>query len=373
MASHVKWVSPCAFLFFCLSLTSCHVARYVYWNYASVNDYRKFPVDTIRESSAPIHIPYKVLNKPLYPPGNNNNVNDLEPLAQFLATKKTLAFLILRNDTLIYEKYFKGYNRNSIIPSFSVSKSLVSALVGIAVSEGAIQDIHQPVTDYLPEMKDPGFHHVTIEDLLTMRSGIKFNEGYKNPFGEAAKFYYGLNLRRYTWKLKVVQTPGSSYEYQSGNVQILGMILEKATGKRLSAYLEEKIWRPMGAEHQATWSLDSKKFREAKAFCCINAIPQDFALFGKLYLNNGVAEGHDIIPENWIKETLTITNDSRDSQGYPYTYLWRVMNNGNYFAKGIMGQFIFVCPKKNLVIVRMGKSAENLDWPAFFQMLADQL
>jgi CubicO group peptidase (beta-lactamase class C family) len=373
MVLRIKKVIPLSFIFFCLSLASCNVVRYVYWNYATVKDYKKFPVDTIRALESSPHITGKLIKNPPDPIGKKRYIKDTESLDQFLEKHKTLAFLILRNDTLIYEKYFKGYNKNSIIPSFSVAKSFVSALVGIAVSEGAIRDIHQPVTDYIPEMKDPGFHKVTIEDLLDMRSGIKFNEGYKNPFGEAAKFYYGLNLKRYTLKLKVVHKPGSFYNYQSGNVQILGMILEKATGKRLSEYLEEKIWKPMGAGHLATWSLDSKKFRDAKAFCCINAVPQDFALFGQLYLKNGVSAGNDVVPANWIKESLTIRNDSKDSQGYPYTYLWRVMENGSYFAKGIMGQFIFICPKKNIVIVRMGESAEDLDWPAFFQMIADQL
>jgi CubicO group peptidase (beta-lactamase class C family) len=260
-----------------------------------------------------------------------------------------------------------------VIPSFSIAKSFVSAMIGIAVSEGAIHDIHQPVTDYLPEIKDPGFQKVTLEDLLTMRSGIKFNEGYSNPFGEAAKFYYGLNLKRYTLKLKVVKAPGTAYDYQSGNTQILAMVLEKATGKRLSEYFEEKIWKPMGASHSATWSLDSKKHREAKAFCCINAVPEDFALFGQLYLHGGVADGHSVVPGKWVEKTLTIRNDSKDSQGYPYTYLWRVMNNGSFFAKGILGQFIFVCPQKNIVILRMGESAGDLDWPDFFQLLTDQI
>ena len=358
----------------CLFLASCHVVRYVWWNYADVNDYKKFPADTIPASRNPHYFPHKILQKPLFcTPVKDRHEMESEMLDQFLSGNKTLAFLILRNDTLIYEKYFKGYNKNSVIPSFSVSKSFVSAMVGIAVSEGTIHDIRQPVTDYLPEMKDPGFHNVTLEDLLAMRSGIKFNEGYKNPFGEAAKFYYGLNLRRYTRKLKVIHTPGTAYEYQSGNVQILGMVLEKATGSRLSDYFGRKIWDPMGAANPATWSLDSKKFREAKAFCCINAAPEDFALFGRLYLNNGIVNGHEVVPSDWIKESFTIRNDSKDSQGYPYTYLWRVMNNGSYFAKGILGQFIFVCPLKKIVIVRMGESDGKLDWPEFFQMIVDQL
>src|SRR5271157_5722693 len=235
MALHVDRIIPPLVILFCLSFASCHVVRYVWWNYADVSDYKKFPAETIPASRIPQHLPCKMIQKPIYLPDKAGN-NPSGTLDQFLASNKTLAFLILRNDTLIYEKYFKGYNKNSVIPSFSVSKSFISAMIGIAVSEGAIHDIHQPVTDYLPEMKDPGFHNVTLEDLLTMRSGIKFNEGYSNPFGEAAKFYYGLNLRRYTRKLKVVRKPGESYDYQSGNVQILGMVLERATGKRLSDY-----------------------------------------------------------------------------------------------------------------------------------------
>lgn len=373
MVSRIKRIISLVFLLFCLFFTSCHVVRYVFWNYADVSDFKKFPADTIRASLTPYKEPRFLLQKRLQILDKNRNDKDSGNLDQFLTEQKTLAFLILRDDTIIYEKYFKGYGKNSVIPSFSVSKSFISALIGIAILEGTIHDIHQPVTDYLPEMKDPGFHKVTLEELLTMRSGIKFNEGYENPFGEAAKFYYGLNLRKYTRRLKVIHPPGSFYEYESGNVQILGMVLEKATGKRLSEYFEEKVWRPMGARHTATWSVDSKKHREAKAFCCINAVPEDFALFGQLYLNKGVAEGHQIVPRSWIEKTLTLRNDSRDSQGYPYTYLWRVMDNGSFFAKGILGQFIFVCPQKQVVIIRMGESAGNLDWPAFFQMLTDQL
>jgi CubicO group peptidase (beta-lactamase class C family) len=163
-----------------------------------VNDYKKFPADTIRSSLTPHRFAVSFLRNPLVLPEKFRNDKKSEDLDQFLSHKKTLAFLILRNDTLVYEKYYKGYDRNHVIPSFSVSKSFVSALIGIAIRDGAIRDIHQVVTDYLPEMKDPGFRKVTLEDLLTMRSGIKFNEGYVNPFGDAAKFYYGLNLKKYT-------------------------------------------------------------------------------------------------------------------------------------------------------------------------------
>jgi CubicO group peptidase (beta-lactamase class C family) len=373
MGLHDKRITSLVFLLFCLSFTSCHVARYVYWNYADASDYKKFPADTILASTVAHEFARPPEEKQIFFPQKTENEVQSTSLDQFLPAKKTLAFIILRNDSIIYEKYFKGYDRNSVIPSFSVAKSFVSAMIGIAVSEGAIHDIHQAVTDYLPGMKDPGFQKVTLEDLLTMRSGIKFNEGYKNPFGDAAKFYYGLNLKRYTRKLKVIHAPGSAYEYASGNTQILAMVLEKATGKRLSEYFEEKIWRPMGTSHTATWSLDSKKHREAKAFCCINAVAEDFALFGQLYLDKGMAGGQEVVPEYWVRESLTVRNNSEDSQRYPYTYMWRVMNDGSFFAKGILGQYIFVCPQKKIVIVRMGEGEENIIWPEFFRFLTERL
>jgi CubicO group peptidase (beta-lactamase class C family) len=367
-------ISVCFFLIvFLCAFESCHVARYVYWNYADVTDYRKFPADTVRPGPSTHEFMDPVRPVTLILPESSRPDTGASELDGFLEKYRTLAFLVVRNDTLVVEKYFRGYGRNSVIPSFSVAKSFVSALIGIALSEGSIRSLDQPVTDYLPQMKDPGFHNVTLEDLLTMRSGIKFNEGYSDPFGEAAKFYYGKNLQKYVLKLKVKGTPGAVYEYQSGNAQILAMVLERATGQKISEYFGEKLWAPMGAEQQATWSMDSKEHRETKAFCCINAVPGDFARFGQLYLNQGQEDNRQVIPRSWVKESLTIRNDSKDSQGFPYAYCWRVMEDGSIFAKGILGQFIYVCPAKKIVIVRMGETAGDVIWPDFFLKLTLQL
>ena len=357
---------------FLLLLSSCHVDRYVWWNYADADDYRKFPADTIRngETSHPFNtaaIPVKFDLPEKYRTANLNSVDDL------LASKKSLAFLVIRNDSVVYEHYYHGTSRSSVLASFSVAKSFVAALIGIAIQEGSIKSIDQPVTDFIPEMKDPGFKKVTIGNLLTMRSGIKFNEGYKTPFGEMAKFYYGKNLKKYTLKLKVSGTPGEKYEYQSGNTQILAMVLERATGKTLPEYLEEKIWKPAGMEFPATWNTDSRKHHEVKSFCCINARAVDFAKFGQLFLDQGRSDEKSVIPASWIKATLNLETGSRDSQGYPYTYLWRVTKEKNFFAKGLLGQYIFVCPSKHIVIVRFGEEAGDLVWPELFRQLSLQL
>ena len=373
MASPIK--TSFVFLLFLgtFLLTSCHVARYIFWNRADINDYKKFPADTLSHSP-PVFTLFSTGNsiQPILPETYKTGkaVRDLD---SFLDSKHTNVFLVVRHDSIIYERYFDGYDHQSVFPGFSITKSFISALTGIAVDEGYIKSIQQPVTDFLPEMKDEGFKKVTIEDLLSMRSGIRFTEGYSNPFSGVAKFYYGTNLRKYTLKLKVKTEPGESFKYQSANYQVLTMVLEKATGKRISDYLEEKIWQPAGMEFPGSWNFDSKKNREIKGFCCINARAVDFARFGDLYLKKGKLNNRQIIAQEWVDESLKKRFNSIDSQGFPYTYSWRVLPNGDFFAKGILGEYIYICPVKKIIIVRIGKRSDDIVWPLFFQDIIKQL
>ncbi len=298
-----------------------------------------------------------------------------QTLGEFLEQHKTVAFIVIKNDMILMEEYFNGYAPEDIINSFSVTKSFVSALVGIAIEEGLIRSADQPITDFLPELakNDPRFGKITLDHLLNMRSGIKFNEGYANPFADMAKYYYGTNLRKYITQLKIERQPNEAYNYISANTQLLGMALERATGKSMAAWLEEKIWKQAGMTYNATWSMDSKRNRQIKAFCCLNARPVDLAKFGRLYLNDGQHNGKQIIPKEWVAQTMTIINDSRDSQGYPYTRHWRVKEDGAIFAKGILGQYIYVFPEKNIIIVRMGKKEGDIIWAEFLEKLCDQI
>ncbi len=354
-----------------ISGSSCHVARYVWWNFADIDDCRKFPANAIQPSSGSISLIGSVISVvPVVFDPEGEKIADFDV---FLEKNHTVAFIILRNDTIIYEKYFDGYNRSSMLPSFSVAKSVVSALVGIAIGEGKIRSVDQPVTDFIPELKDVRFRQVTLKHLLEMRSGIGFVEEYGNPFSGMAKFYYGLNLKKYTLSLKIKDSADRFYNYQSANTQLLAMALERATGKPLSAYLEEKIWQPAGAEYPASWSIDSRSDKQIKAFCCINARAVDFAKFGQLFLDRGMKGNDTIIPLSWVSESLTIQTDSRDSGGFPYAYHWRVTEEGDFFAKGILGQYIYGCPAKNIVIVRFGKKAGKLSWPKFFREICRSL
>jgi CubicO group peptidase (beta-lactamase class C family) len=374
MELRIKRIFRLSILFLFLTLfSSCFVIRSVFWYPSGVTDYRHFPSDPVQTQS-----PHQTFKNPdksfqlLLPAGQNSQEN-FRNLEDLLKSSHTKALLTIRNDTLLYSYYSDGTDSSSIFSSFSVAKSFVSALIGIALEDGVIKSLDQPVTDFFPELKDPGYRKVTLRHLLTMRSGIGFNEGYNDPFGDAARIYYGRNIERFTRKMKVISEPGLAYSYASGNAQLLAMILEKATGKSISSYLEEKIWKPLGMEYPASWSVDKRKNGSVKAFCCVNATAPDFAKFGQLYLDKGYRGEQQIVPPTWVSESLKIQNDSRDSRGYPYTYYWRVKTDGDFFAYGVLGQYIYVCPRKNVVVVRIGEKAGSVNWPEFLHQLMDQL
>lgn len=356
-----------------LFFTPRHILRFFYWNYADLNDYKKFPSVEMKKGENVFHFSEPESKFAFHVPQKFNPDNEGSNFEVFLEQHKTVAFIIVRDDTMLYENYFDGYSDSSIIPSFSVAKSFVSALIGIAIDEGYIKSTNLPVTVYLPELKNPGLDKITIEDLLNMRSGIDFNEGYNSPFADMAKYYYGTDLEKYIVKLKVKEPPDRSYDYISVNTLLLSLILERATHTKINAYLEQKIWQPIGMESEGSWSVDSKKNQTVKSFCCINAIARDYARFGRLYLKKGNWEGKQIISEQWIERSASVINDSRDSQGYPYTYQWRALQNGAFFAKGIMGQYILVYPDKNLVFVRLGKDYGDVDWAEFCLELSEEL
>lgn len=272
--------------------------------------------------------------------------------------------MVVRRDTILYEEYFSKYDSASIIPSFSMAKSYTSALTGIAVHEGFLT-VNDPMTKYITELKGTDFDKITVEDLLNMQSGIAYIENYYNPFGNVAVGYYGTNLLRHVKKLKIGSPPGGRTDYKSIDTQLLGLVVERATGKKLATYLEEKIWKPLGMEFDASWSLDSKKNDTEKAFCCINARVRDFAKFGRLYLNKGNWNGQQIIPEEWVNKTA-------DANG-SYAYQWWLQSGNDYAAVGHLGQFIYLHPDEDMILIRMGKNYGGVGWTGVFQKVINHL
>ncbi|CAA9464257.1 MAG: Beta-lactamase class C-like and penicillin binding proteins (PBPs) superfamily [uncultured Rubrobacteraceae bacterium] len=183
-----------------------------------------------------------------------------EPLEEFMTETDTTAFLVIRDDALLYEGYFNGYDRESTQTSFSIAKSFLSALIGIAIKEGHIGSVDDPITKYVPELKQPGVDKITIRHLLTMPSGLEYSgEGSGGgPFGDDAKTYYDPNLRELALTVEPEAEPGKRWEYNNYHPLLLGMILERATDRPVATYLSQKIWRPLGMEADGSWSLDSE-------------------------------------------------------------------------------------------------------------------
>jgi CubicO group peptidase (beta-lactamase class C family) len=353
-----------AILLITFTLSSCKVGRFVYYNFADIIDYKIFPNRKVANDSTNIFHFKNIVNKKLV-----IEMKDGNSFEDFLAKNKTVAFLIIHNDTIKYENYFNKYDRESIVASFSMAKSFTSFLIGCAIEDKYIISVNDPVTAYIPELKKNGFENVTIENLLQMTSGLDFNESYTNPFGDAATFYYGRNLEKSTLKFKLKNKPNETTEYVSGNTQLLGLVLDRVLKeKTISQYLEEKLWEKIGMEYNATWSIDKKKDGIEKTFCCVNARAIDFAKFGRLYLNKGNWEGNQVISKKWVEQSTK--RDTLNGSAENYQYQWRILNKeGDFIARGILGQFIFVSPSENLIIVRLGKKYGNVNWEETFEKI----
>lgn len=349
---------------------SCKVSRFIVYNFADINDHKIFPARTLNNGDTPFHFVSTSAN---IDPGPFQVDSTEIPFDEYLERNRTVAFLIIRNDSILYENYFDGYEQSSIVPSFSMAKSVTSMLIGCALDEKLIQSVDEPITNYVPELKKKGFDSVTIKHLLQMTSGIKFNESYYNPFGDAATFYYGTNLRKAIRKMKLEAEPGTRFRYSSGDTQLLGLVLERALeDKSISQYLEEKIWQPLGMEYAASWSLDRKKNGLEKTFCCINAPARDFAKIGRLYLNKGNWNGEQLVSESWVEESIKL--DTLNGSVWYYQHQWWLPSkNGDFLANGILGQYIYVHPTRNLIIVRLGKKQGEARWQRVFTDLAERL
>lgn len=269
---------------------------------------------------------------------------------------KSVAFLVVKNNKICFEKYWEGYGEDSRSNSFSMAKSFVSMAIGAALQDGSIKSINQPITDFIPDFE--GGENVTIHDLLVMSSGINFDEHYINPFAYPARANYGNDLWNLTLGYSYVGEANQKFKYLSGNTQLLSFIIKEATGKSISEYFAEKVWSKIGAKNDALWSLDKKDGFE-KAFCCFNSNARDFARLGKLYLDSGKYNGEQIIPTWYVTESLQ-ESGLMEKNGVPcvrYGYQWWLTTfEGKkvFYARGILGQYIVVVPEDSLIICRLG-------------------
>ncbi|HMN61814.1 MAG TPA: serine hydrolase [Anaerolinea sp.] len=360
-----------------------YALRIVRWGVSDVKDYQRFPERVIEKPAQadllPVDLHPEWFTTIQYTAGGKTYQSSVDDL---MTKIRTQALIVIQDDQVVYEKYYNGYQRDSIVTSFSSAKSFNSALIGIAIDEGLIGSVNDPILRYLPELAGRGRDEMTLRDLLMMSSGIRYVEDEHlfpllgAPFSDDAKSYYYPDLRGLA--LDVVrhgdEPIGANMHYNNYHPILEGMILERVTGMTVAKYLETRIWQKVGAEYPASWSLDSQATGFEKMESGINARAMDFARLGLLFLREGNWQGEQVISPAWVKESSPpAPNDQRGWPYWPeyregggyYKYHWwgnvRADGHYDYTAAGNFGQYIYVCQQKNLVIVRYGENDEPVD------------
>ena len=333
---------------------NAYMYKAIVYQFADIDDLDVFVSRTVENAE---HQPWPVSTEYNKRPLPASVVGELEK-------NKSIAFLVIRNDSIQHEQYWDRYTKNSYSNSFSVAKSIVSILVGIALDEGKIKSLDEPVGIYLPHFNEGNNSKLTIRHVLTMSAGLDWDESYSSLFSITAKAYYGSNLEKLMSTVNVVDEPGKKFDYMSGNTLLLSMIVEKATGMKLSEYASEKIWKQIGAELPAQWSLDHTDGVE-KSYCCFYSSARDFARLGKLYLDSGMWRppghrmgGRQIISKNYVRESLTpapLDYEGNETNCYGYQW-WITEEKGHriFYARGLRGQYIVMIPDENIIFVRLG-------------------
>jgi len=329
-----------------------HIVRALRYGSPTIGDASNMNNDTIPEG---VYTPW------LYAPNHNNDI----PAGFMPEMKKlgTTAFLVCTDTFLVCEQYWDGYHKDSLSNSFSVSKSILSLLVGQAIEEEFIGSIDDKVVKYLPEFNHDGNDAITIRHLLAMSSGLGWDENDKTLFSPITEMYYGKDVYKQTVSLTRAEQPGVHFSYASCNAQLLGLILEKATSMPLSFYAASRLWIPLGARNYALWSKDDRG--NTKSFCCLNTIARDLGRIGQMMLRGGEWNGLQIIPSGYLDSATSVAPGLRDEANKPndkYGYMfWITSHKGHkvVYARGILGQYLIIVPDRKLVIVRLGKQRDE--------------
>jgi CubicO group peptidase (beta-lactamase class C family) len=373
MKRHITWKSLTATIVLCLMVVVLIYSKNLKRLWISVTLYDK---DNIVENFLSLpqsfnSIRIEASSKPFVfdvelgdiPPSFSVESQDYN-LAQFLTESGTTGLLIIKDGKIRYEEYYQGHAQDKQHISWSMGKSFVSALFGIAIDEGYITSIEQTVTDYVPELRGTGYDNVRIKDVLQMSSGVKFNEDYGDFYSDINRFSrtvaFGSSLDDFVATMERQRKPGTYNHYVSIDTQVLGMVLKRAINRPLSEYLQEKIWEPMGMEYPTYWLTDDDGMELALGG--LNVSLRDYAKFGWLYANKGNWEGKQLVPKQWVIDSVTpdashlypgIDNPASSSSfGYGYQWWIPLGADDEFVAQGIYHQFIYIDPDQRLVIVK---------------------
>ena len=355
---------------------------------SKVTDYMFFPERVIAKSKTPYQYAY-VIDDSL---GSLQVTYEVEagktktsPVGEAALSNDTTSLIVIKNDTVVFEQYYNGSARNSVNTSFSSVKSIDSLLIGLAIQDGYIKSVEQHVSDFIPEWEDTPFASITIEDLLLMRSPISYREGLA-WFTDDAKTYYMTDLRNLALnKTSIDESYHGQFHYNNYHPLLLGIILQRSTGQTVAGYFGERIWAKIGAEYDASWSLDSQETKFEKMESGLNFRSIDFAKIGSMLLHQGTFNGQDVMSAGWIEKSAIATaplapNDSDSAyladRNVGYQYMWYSMENScgghDFFAAGKYGQYLYMSPENSVVIVRTGTDTGSVVfWPEIFRQVAE--
>lgn len=312
-----------------------------------IDDMSLFDLRKITHDYAQLPIKYSSIGSVKFP----------ERYAAWNDSMGTTGYLVFWRDSLLFEHYWEG-DSTTLTNSFSMAKSVTALLIGCALDDGLIQSVDQPVSDFLPEFSVGMNASLTIRDLLTMTSGIPFGESYSSPFGFMARAYFGKDLKKETMAFSVEREPGTLWVYEGGNTILLGLIIQKATGKTPSAYLEEKLWQSLGSEQDAYWNLDCENGIE-KTFSGLYASARDFSKIGQLFMHGGIHRGDTLLSPSFVAQALTpvmVPDENGEACDWYGWHWWLGNHNGKsmYMCRGMRGQYVICIPELELMVVRIG-------------------
>jgi CubicO group peptidase (beta-lactamase class C family) len=334
--------------------------------YPDIDDYKIFVNDTIRKGEGAFQFPMSLKLSDAIDTITIHHPISKSPitLSEYLTLTQTKAFLILQNDTLVYEKYFDGYSRSSIHCTFSVSKSITSLIAGAAFAQIPDINLNAPITTFIPELvnKHPYFQKLSMNDLFEMKSGLSYSifRDWSDVFCDNNMIYYTSNQKKYISNANFKFIPGKKRQYKSYDPILIAWIVENITNKKISDFFSDAVWKKIGAEYDAYWSVDQKNglIKASSSFHC-SAV--DLAKIGLIYLNEGKLQAAQIIPTSWIKNTVgaaTMRNKPAvlDTWWQPsQSFFWwfsTIEPVGDFYADGYKGQFLYVNPNTKTVIVK---------------------
>jgi CubicO group peptidase (beta-lactamase class C family) len=369
-----------------------YLRRYLTWSPSATGDWRRLPARAIGKADRPLPYPgdpaaaarlAPLLREVTWRHGGRARTEPLDPL---LAATGTTAFIVIQDGALLRESYLNGHRRDSMTRAFSVSKSFTSALVGAALDEGRLRGLDDSLVRYLPELAGRGYDAVTLRHLLLMAGGFRFSHG-RLPWRDSPLLYWHPDVRRLLLSGPPrVAAPGQRFVYSDYSTALLGLILERVIGTSISRYFEQRLWRRMGTEYDASWSLDHPETGLEHTASGLNARAIDLVRLGSLYLDGGRWAGAQLLPPDWVTESVTplpaslpghATEDLEEGTFYKFGWWGHALGDGRtcYFASGHLGQVIYVCPHRRLVLARFGAGLGSVGWgwPMLLRALAEQL